>query len=301
MDNVDKQNGNIAFSESSHTYWDVNTGNKYISVTTLIHKFAQEFDKDFWSKYKALEKLLPKEVWNAEKKSLLSSKRINLELLEIYNISENDFNKTQQEILDEWDEKNRQACERGTKIHSELENSFYKKPKDISLQKYGLGGKFECRKNNYSLDLEFGIYPEFLIYYSSKDEELQIAGQVDLIVKSGNEITIIDYKTNQKIDQKSAYNTSTKTSIKMQYPLNNLDDCNFNHYQMQLSTYAWMLQKLNPDFIIKELIIDHFDHSDNETIYKCQYLKKEVERMLYHHKKQVAINKERDKRKPIEY
>ena len=58
---IDKQNGNVAFSEDSHTYWNVNDNEKYISVTTLIHKFTQPFDKDFWSAYKALEKLIPKD------------------------------------------------------------------------------------------------------------------------------------------------------------------------------------------------------------------------------------------------
>ena len=59
--NIDKQNGKVAFSELDHVYWNVDDNEKYISVTTLIHKFSQPFDKDFWSAYKALEKLIPKE------------------------------------------------------------------------------------------------------------------------------------------------------------------------------------------------------------------------------------------------
>ena len=68
---IDKQNGSICFNENSHTYWNENDNEKYISVTTLIEKFGQPFDKDFWSAYKALEKLLPEEDWKIEKKSLL--------------------------------------------------------------------------------------------------------------------------------------------------------------------------------------------------------------------------------------
>ena len=56
----------------------------------------------------------------------------------------------------------------------------------------------------------------------------------------------------------------------MLYPLNNLDDSNFWHYTLQLATYAWMLQKINPDFIIKDLILYHFDHKGNETLYHCE-------------------------------
>lgn len=298
---IDKQNGNVAFENSSHTYWNVNDNERYVSVTTLIHRYTQEFDKDFWSSYKALEKLLPKDSWNIEKKSLLNSKKFNRELLDTYSISENDFNKVQQEILDSWEEENRKSCERGTKIHEEIEHSFYNNPHNISLQKFGLGGKFECKKDYSELDLEYGVYPEYLIYRESDDGILRIAGQVDLIVKSGNEITIIDHKTNKKIDQKSGFDSLSKSNFKMKYPLNNLMDCNFYHYTLQLSTYAWMLQKINPNFVIKDLILNHYDHNGNNTLYHCEYLKKDVERMLYHYKKELILEKQRSKRKRIEY
>ena len=299
---IDKQNGKVCFNDLNHCYFDVNDESKqYISVTTLIHKYTQEFDKEFWSAYKSLEKLIPKESWIIEKKSLLSTKKFNKEILNTYNISELEFNKTQQDILDEWDKKNKESCERGTKIHSELENSFYKNGKNISLQKFGIGGKFECKKDYSELDLEYGVYPEYLIYRESDDGILRLAGQIDLIVKQGNEITICDWKTNQEIKQKAGFNTQTKSTAKMKYPLNNLDDSNFWHYSLQLSTYAWMLQKLNPKFIIKDLIICHFDHKGNETIYHCDYLKHDVEKMLSHYKKELILEERRSKRKEIEY
>ena len=290
MMQIDKRNGNVCFNEENHKYFDVNDESKqYISVTTLIDRYGQEFNKDFWSAYKALEKLLSKDAWQLEKKSLLASKKFNKELLSTYDISENDFNKAQQDILDERDKNNREACERGTKIHSELENNFYKAGKNITLQKFGIGGKFECRKDYSDLDLEHGVYPEYLIYRESEDGILKIAGQVDLIIKNGNDIIIVDHKTNKKIDLKSGFNTQTKSTAKMKYPLNNLDDCNFWHYTMQLSTYAWMLQKINPNFVIKDLILNHYDHNGNNTLYHCEYLKHDVEKMLYHYKKSLIL------------
>ena len=639
---IDKQNGNVCFNNDSHCYWNVNDNEKYISVTTLIHRFTQPFDKEFWSAYKALEKLIPKDSWIIEKKSLLNSKKFDKSILEVYNISEDEFNKVQQGILDDWDNENKKSCERGTKIHEEIENSFYKSPSDISLQKFGIGGKFECKKDYPELDLEYGVYPEYLVYRESDDGILRIAGQVDLIVKSGNEITIIDHKglpldtpiltsngwstmgelkvgdkvfdkdgnlcditvksgihynpcckinfdnaesiiadidhrwlisfklpkptkknpdgykhkvmttmelkvyldsldkrttynipkilnakplntpksklpldpyllgvwlgdgskdcgvitqaanshiwdelksrgyeigenlnhdpersgtdmrtvygirgilnylnllnnkhipemyllasyedrldllrglmdtdgyfhpkrkryvmttsfdwqmegmkqlvsslgckvsvfreihkcngkefpgwninfttdkfnpflsrnseiedivikdnnsfrniesiecvetvptqciavnspshtylcthsfivthnTNKKIDMRSKFNLYTKSSAKMKYPLNTLDDCNFWHYTMQLSTYAWMLQKINPNFVIKDLILNHYDHAGNNTLYHCEYLKDEVERMLYFYKKELISERQKAKRKRIEY
>ena len=100
---------------------------------------------------------------------------------------------------------------------------------------------------------------------------------------------------------KSFYNNKTKSSVKMKYPLNNLDDTNYWHYCLQLSTYAWMVQKLNPEFTIEDLVLIHFDHSNNMTIYHLPYLKDEVVKMLSFYKKQTSLEESRNKRKRIEY
>jgi hypothetical protein len=299
---IDKQNGNVAFNEESHRYWNVNDESKtYISVTTLIHEFSQPFDADFWSAYKALEKLLDASSWKLEKPALLKSKKFNKDILEVYGIKENDFNKEQQAILDAWEDKKNESCIRGTKIHAEIENSFYKKKKNITLDKFGVGGKFSCKPHDNSLDLEYGVYPEYLIYKETKDGILNLAGQIDLIIKSGKDIILADHKTNEKIDLKAGYNSETKGTYKMRYPLNNLDDCNYNHYCLQLSTYAWMLEQLHPEFNIKALYINHYDHQGKNTIYKCPYLKDEVIRMLKFYKKQLMIADTKKKYKKIEY
>lgn len=299
---ITKQNGNIAFEEEAHIYYDVTQPDqKFISVTTLIHSFTQPFDKEFWSAYKALEKLLDKDSWAIEKKSLLSTKKFDKVLLEMHEIAENDFNREQQAILDAWDEENRKSCERGTRIHADLENSFYKKGKDIDISKYQIGGKFECRKDYNELDLENGIYPEYLISRVSPDGKLRIAGQIDLLVKKGNKFIIGDWKTNKKIETKSFFNNKTKTSVKMKFPLNNLDDVNYYHYALQLSTYAWMIQQLDPAYEIEDLVLVHFDHEDNMTVYHMPYLKDEVIKMLAFYKKESTLEENRKKRQRIEY
>ena len=87
----------------------------------------------------------------------------------------------------------------------------------------------------------------------------------------------------------------------MKYPLNNVEDCNFWHYTLQLSTYAWMIQKSNPNFEIEDLIIVHYDHNNNQTIYHLEYLKDEVEKMLRHYKKEILHNNIISKYKKIDY
>ena len=298
----DKVNKDVGFIESTHTYKNLNDDSiQYTSVTTLIGKYENEFDKSFVSKYKAIERLMPADVWKKEKGALWKNHKIPKDFLEVYNIDENELNKVQQDILDEWAEINRISCERGTKIHAQLENSFYNAGSNITLKKFGIGGKFECRKNYSELDLEYGIYPEYLIYYDNPKLDLHIAGQIDLLIKNENDIIIGDWKTNKKLDFKGFYNSSTRSTTKMKYPLTDLDDVNFNHYQLQLSTYAWILQKLNPNFNIKRLFICHFDHEGNQNIYEVQYLKDDVEKMLKHFAKQQKLDKQKKKYERIEY
>lgn len=298
----DKINGKVAFQEGPHRYFNIDDESIiYTSVTTLIGKYEPEFDSEFTSKYKALEKLLPSDIWKKEKGGLWKSHKIPKDFLEVYNISDSELNKVQQEILDEWSKINKESCERGTKIHAQLENSFYKAGSNITLKKFGIGGKFECKKDYNELDMEYGIYPEYLIYYDNPKLGLHIAGQIDLLIKSGNDIYIADHKTNKKIDLKGFYNSSTRSTEKLKYPLGTLDNCNFNVYQLQLSTYAWMLQKINPNFVIKDLILNHYDHDGKNTLYHCTYLKDDVEKMLKHFARQQKLELQKKKYERIEY
>lgn len=301
---IDKSNGNVKYNDEEHLYWDDN--GKFISVTTLIGKFCQPFDSDYWSSYKAIERILDKETFKVVKKELQNNVNVN-KIIEAFDIDIDKFNSAKQDILDEWQRKNIEACERGTKIHADLEHSFTKK-KETDMKKYGLGGKFlvntndTLNKNNLELlDIDKGVFPEYLIYRVSDDGKFRLAGQIDLLIKDGNDIYIRDYKTNSKIDEKSYYNQKTKKYQMMQYPLNNLMDCDKVHYVLQLSTYAWMLQQVNPAFNIKQLMLIHYDHDGNVTEIPVDYLKDDVIRMCKWHKKQVLDEERKNKRKPIEF
>lgn len=303
---VDKQNQNVCYNDEKHTYWDEN--GKYVSVTTLIGKFCQEFDNEFWSGYKALERLLSAEEFKIEKAQLLKTHKIDVKYFcDMYGFTVNDYNKAQQDILDEWAKTNADSCERGSKIHAELENKYLSK-KQCDMKKFGLGGKFEVNtnkslmdRNTDLLDIERGVFPEYLIYRNSADGKFKLAGQIDLLIKDGNDIYIIDYKTNKKLEDKSFFDSRTKKSTMMKYPMNNLMDCNKVHYALQLSTYAWMLQKLNPNFVIKKLMLIHYDHQGNVTEHELEYLKDDVERMCKFYKKQSMLESLKASRRPIEF
>ena len=191
----DKINGDVGFLEGPHKYVNLKDSTiTYTSVTTMIEKYGKPFDKEFVSRYKALERLMLPSDWKREKGGIWKSHKIPDDFLKVYDITPDELNKVQQDILDEWEEINRKSCERGTKIHSQLENQFYNVGSNITLKKFGIGGKFECKKDYSDLDLEYGLYPEYLIYYDNPEMDLHIAGQIDLIVKNCNDIWIIDHK-----------------------------------------------------------------------------------------------------------
>lgn len=295
---VDKENDDVIYSDEQHIYIDKNDYKPYVSVTTLIKKYENEFNGDFWASYKACEALSDPSMFSIAKQNLLATKKWDKRILAMLNIEEEDFNSKKAEILETYDVERTKACARGTAIHAKFEEQFYT-AEEQSVDKYGLGGKFICKKGHYKLDLERGVYPEFLLSWKDSDGCLRVSGQVDLLIKDGNEITIVDYKTNKKIDKESYYNRSTKSREMMKFPLNDIMDSNYWHYCLQLSTYAYLLKKLCPEFVIKKLIIVHIDHSDNITEYECEYLESAVERMLSHYKKHTKIQSQLDLDKPI--
>ena len=213
---IDKENDGVAFNDKTHIYWDVNDSKKqYISVTTLIGKYAQPFDEQFWSKYKALERILDTDAWKDLKKTLLNTHKITDEILSAYSVDISNLNKEQQNVLDEWQKKKDESCERGTAIHSQLEHSFYNMKDDAPIKKFGVGGKFTCREGYNKLDLENGVYPEYLISWSTSDNVLNLAGQIDLLIKNGNEIVIADHK-GLPLDTPIATETGFKTMADLQ-------------------------------------------------------------------------------------
>lgn len=283
---IDKENEMVQYNDQLHKYWTKDTKQNCISVTTLIHEFTT-FDEAFWSAYKTLEKMLPEDTFKSIKSDLTKTKTIaNIDHYKgVHRINFGEFEENRQILLKEWEEKREASCIRGTAIHREHELAHLA-GNTKELQHLNLGGKFNTNITNKIQLGEKGIYPELLLSNVSEDGLLRLAGQADLIIIDGNDVYVLDYKTNKSIDKKSFFDSRIKRSAKLKYPLNNIDDCNFMHYSLQLSTYAWMIQQVNPEFNIKLLMLIHYDHDGGCTTYECEYLKEDVERMLKYHKQQ---------------
>lgn len=292
---IDKETDSIVYFDDTHEYRAKSDDLKGVSVTTMIHAYTTPFDATFWSSYKALEALVEPEIFGILKPKLLQTKRFNKSILTKLDVDLDLFNSKKQEILDSYDKKRIASCEYGTKIHAQIENALYGRDPN-TLKKFGVGGKMPVYKGKYRLELGSGVYPEFMLSY--RDDDFLLCGQIDLLIANDNKLTIGDHKTSEKIEFKSFYDKYKKSQTMMKYPLNTIQDCNGQHYTLQLSTYAWMLQQLNPNFEIERLFIHWIDHDGKESFIDVPYMQQEVEKMLTDYKKKLKIQRALDRDKP---
>ena len=290
--NYDKKNGDVCFRESDHKYFNERDCNiVYTSVTTLIGKYHEKFDPEFWARYKAFEACLNKEDFIIVKGKYLRTKKADENWFSKYNIDIEKFNFEVDSNLEKYKLAGEVGCARGSEYHLKKELAFYESLEhDVSKFIPNCTEKFCCEKHNWDLSREKVVIPELLIYYHSPDGLINIAGQIDLFIKDGNDIYIFDYKTNSKgIKDKPYFDSATRKYKTMFYPINNLHDTMLVHYTLQLSLYAWILQQEHPEFNIKLLKLLHIDGNDVETDYELPYLKDDVERLVKYHKK-VSLN-----------
>lgn len=269
----------ILFNSDAHTYTN---GDKisYTSVSTLISKFKRPYNTDYWSTYKAYEKVLGTDQFK-------KLKRGSQYRLEDYRLFEylNDYVKPGEvevailEILEDWKNKKDTSIIKGNKYHSYKEHQaitsgvshnahLNRDFKTINSVKVSIKNNIEYREPVYERlkDLEPGFHPELILW----NNDHQLAGQADMVYidpdKGNFYVDINDFKTNKKIDTSNFFG-------KMLSPLNHLDCCNYNHYRLQISTYAWMLEQ--DGYAVRNL---RFTHLNKPYIF--EYMKDEVELML---------------------
>ena len=104
---IDKINGDVAFNEELHLYWNTrNKDIKYTSVTTLIQNYYEKFDEEFWSSYKAIERIVGVDVFKSMsiKGMLLDVKEWKDSYLDLIDIDKDLFFQTKQDIKNEYKE-----------------------------------------------------------------------------------------------------------------------------------------------------------------------------------------------------
>jgi len=223
----------IEFKEDTHTY--MSDGVKYTSVTTLLKQWFPQFDEDRIA------------ARTAQKRGI-----------------------TKEEILAEWRQTNNEACTLGTNVHlmceSILKGEEIPKPLNQKEQNYlDVVSKYIPRLTK---KLEF-IESEKIIF----SPKYKIAGTVDLIFRLKNNIILMDWKTNKKLEFTNKYGEKGLRQLK------HLDNCNFVKYSLQLHIYKKILEEENYfKNILKPVII--YINPPEINSYPVLDLQKEVKSML---------------------
>lgn len=279
---VDKENDDICYNDKYHLYWDKKDLFTYISVTTIIGLYEQEFDRQFWLQYKAFQKLC-----NPSKDILTNLREIAVFDRKVLSakyplLLTNKFDEIVSQIDSEWKDTNKEACDKGTDIHAGFENRFdergwYK----LSWYGFDRDKKFLYIPNNYkfSQNIMRQVIPEMLISMKT-DSGVRIAGQIDLPIKDGRDIHIYDYKSNKALKFESYKKPSGKYTM-MKEPLSHLMDCNMSHYQLQLSLYQYMLRRKYNWLKPNNLVVIHV--SDGVAVrHVMEYIQRDVVNMCCH-------------------
>jgi len=224
----------IVFEPIAHTY--TRKGNNYISVTTLIHEFTAEFDRDGVSK----------------------------------KISDRD-GISQEELLTLWDIKRDFACVLGTEFHLYVETYLRDRRKIETIT--GIEGRldeFHRFWDKYSGILEI-VENELILF----DDKSQVAGAIDCLArnKKNGKYIILDWKTNKEIKDSNQWQT-------MNHPFEHLDDCNFNHYSLQLAVYKEILQRNNEEIEFEVGRLVYFPNNNGYRIIQTKDLSVEAKMVL---------------------
>lgn len=243
----------VSLDEGTHTYTD-RSGRQYLSVSAFRERFKPKFDRSI--AYRCAGK----------------GEYINM---------------TPEQVLAKWDQYRDDRSEIGTQYHNAIER-FEKStmilPEDQHLKPMIFSVADQYREY-------YRIYQEQILY----DEEFMLAGTTDkLLVTSSHKnspIDISDYKTNAKGVLVKDYDKYGKPDHKyFQEPLQHLLLSKYSDYALQLSIYAYMLEKKTGRRIGSLRI--HFIPTDNPLghfFIPVPYMKFEVIAMLEWHRNNPMI------------
>ena len=239
----------FTFFEEDHHY-ECNGKRVGISVTRLIEEYSNPFDQQAIAKKVALRN-----------------------------------NKSVSEVLEEWEYKNKFACEKGSTCH-EYAQSIWSGEEynellfDGSIEYLTAVNKIQSQAMNFWKDFKdkfTHIQDEQLV----GSEEYNICSAVDhlFLDKNGN-VWLIDYKTNSILKGYNDDEKNRRYTKKMLIPLQNIKDDSLNHYYLQLSIYKYLIEKYTNIKIYKTMIVYMSENIENYELIETPYLMKEVKKIL---------------------
>jgi len=217
----------LIFKEEGHVYQsiDPNEEIEWTSVTSLVGKFKPPFDT----------------IGISEKCS--KNKRSKW------------YGLTPKAIRDIWQKENNRATTLGSFYHNAREADLMACD---TLTKEGIelpiippkildGIKYAPEQKLIS-----GVYPEHFAYLKSAG----LCGQADYVDVVNGQVNIMDYKTNKEIKERGFENWEGIRSM-MNSPLSHIEDCNLQHYTLQMSIYMYIILKHNPRLTPGKLTLQH--------------------------------------------
>ena len=226
----------VRFKEENHSYESITDENiSWISVTSFIGQFKEPFDAKGMANKCSKNK---KSKW---------------------------FGLTPQQIEEAWSSEAKRSTDLGSWYHNQREadlvshTTLVRDGFTLPIIKpiYDQGIKIAPDQK-----LSDGIYPEHFVYLKSAG----ICGQSDLVEVVNGVVNITDYKTNKEI-KKEGFKNWEGIAKKLSNPVHHLDDCNFNHYTLQLSMYLYIILKHNPKLKPGKLTLHHiiFEEQDRDV------------------------------------
>ena len=114
------------------------------------------------------------------------------------------------------------------------------------------------------------------------DEEHKLAGSIDMIFKSGDEYYIADWKRSKEIKKTNKFQKGTP-------PIEHMDDCNYNHYSLQLNLYKYILEKHYEIKISGMFLVVLHPNNSNYIKIDIPCMQKEISWVLEERKNQMVI------------
>ena len=239
----------FTFFEEDHHY-ECNGKRVGISVTRLIEEYSNPFDQQ------AI----------AEKVALRDNKSVS-------------------EVLEEWEYKNKFACEKGHFAHEYVQslwsNMIYQENIKSGLEDVKTPlNKIKQQAINFYNDFKdkfTHIQDEQLV----GSEEYDICSAVDhlFLDKNGN-VWLIDYKTNSILKGYNDDEKNRRYTKKMLIPLQNIKDDSLNHYYLQLSIYKYLIEKYTNIKIYKTMIVYMSENIESYELIETPYLENETKEIL---------------------
>ena len=204
----------IRYDDTPHTYTNINTGELYISATSLIGKYEKQFE--------------------TEKMSYLCAKRDVREGLTELSVTER-----QEELKRLWKEKNERVCKFGTQRHLILEDMLTNK-----LSNEELHVKYELEENDliyiqYVRDLKLDKADDLILEDLLYSDHYKLAGQSDVVRIIDGYVHIDDWKFNSKPLEWEAYNNQKRLG-----PLHPIPQSKLHGYEIQANIYMYLKCKM---------------------------------------------------------